>query len=246
MYRVFLVDDEEIALTQTAETVPWLDNGFMVAGTESDPVRAIERILEERPEVVFSDLRMPQMDGNELIYRVREQGFSPEFVMLSAYGNFEDARTFFKQEGFDYLLKPLRMAEVELLLENLSRRLAVKHAEDFSADIAFSEASDSFKALVEYVQKNFTRHHTLEKLGKDFGISPSYICTLFGKYFNTSLSGFVTRLRMDEAQKRIGGTGESFKSVAISCGYNDYYYFSKVFKGYYGISPAEYRKLYKK
>lgn len=243
MYRVFLVDDEEITLTQTAERVPWMENGFTVCGMECDPVRAVERIVQEKPEVVFSDLKMPRMDGHELMRRVREHELYPEFVMLSAYGNFEDARKFFKQEGFDYLLKPISMDEVEILLENLTRRLSAKYPANTEDEDSEPNAHECFDSLVEYLRHNFNEYQTLDKLGKQFGISSSYICSQFTNRFNTSMKCFLTKLRMDEAVRRIHD-GESFKSVATACGYNDYYYFSKVFKGYFGVTPSEYKEQY--
>jgi YesN/AraC family two-component response regulator len=55
------------------------------------------------------------MDGHALMKHLHEMNLDSEFVMLSAYGNFEDARTFFHQEGFDYLLKPVQVEEVQLV-----------------------------------------------------------------------------------------------------------------------------------
>ena len=104
MWKVFLVDDEEIILNQIKQTVPWMDNGFEVIGMETNPDRAVSMVIELKPDVIISDLRMPQLDGHTFMRTVREEGLDVEFVMLSAYGTFEDARTFFQQEGFDYLL----------------------------------------------------------------------------------------------------------------------------------------------
>ena len=124
MWKVFLVDDEEIILNQIVQTVPWMDNGFEVVGMDTNPDKAVARILELKPDVVFSDLRMPQLDGHSFMRTIREAGLDVEFVMLSAYGTFEDARTFFQQEGFDYLLKPMQIQKVQLVLEKLAGKLA--------------------------------------------------------------------------------------------------------------------------
>lgn len=143
MYSVFLVDDEDIILNQTVRTVPWMDNGFEVIGTETNPKKAVERVLELKPDVVFSDLRMPRLDGHLFMRTVRENNLDTEFVMLSAYGTFEDARTFFQQDGFDYLLKPLQLQEVQLVLEKLAGKLARKRplllSTDKSVNPAFSK-----------------------------------------------------------------------------------------------------------
>lgn len=52
MFRVFLVDDEELIIKEIAASVPWMDNGFEVIGMESNSKRAVERVLELKPDVV--------------------------------------------------------------------------------------------------------------------------------------------------------------------------------------------------
>lgn len=237
MFKVFIVDDDELIVKQIEKEVPWMDNGFEVVGTEINSKRAVERVLELKPEVVFSDLKMPFLDGHSFMRVVREQGVDTEFVMLSAYGTFEDARSFFQQEGFDYLLKPLQVQEVQLVLEKLANKLAKKYpqrvAEEETANPAFSE-------LVAYVREHYNERFTLEQLGKKFGLSAGYICTLFAKHYNTTLTCFVTKERMVRAVELMKDKNSSLKNIAMECGYKDYFYFNKVFKGYYGMAPSQY------
>ena len=162
MFQVFLVDDEELIMKEIEASVPWMDNGFEVIGIESNSKSAVEKVLELRPDVVFSDLKMPYLDGHTFMKSIRESGLDTEFVMLSAYGTFEDARTFFQQEGFDYLLKPLQIPEVQLVLEKLAIKLAQKRPQIILE--SEEHANPSFVALVEYVGAHFDEKFTLEKL----------------------------------------------------------------------------------
>ncbi|NLG03932.1 MAG: response regulator [Clostridia bacterium] len=238
MFKVFLVDDEELIIKQIATSVPWMDNGFEVIGMETNSKKAVERILQLKPDVVFSDLRMPYLDGHTFMKTVRENGLFTEFVMLSAYGTFEDARTFFQQEGFDYLLKPLQIPEVQLVLEKLAVKLAGKHPQQIAdPDETINPA---FVTLVEYVRTHFNEKFTLEQLGKKFGLSAGYICTLFARNYNTTLTCFVTQVRMEHAVVLLNTSDFSLKQIANECGYKDYFYFNKVFKGYYGMAPSQY------
>lgn len=238
MYKVFLVDDEELMLKELEETVSWLDYGFTVVGKETDPARAIDAVRELRPHVVISDLKMPHLDGHEFMKTVREEGLEPEFVMLSAYGTFEDARTFFTREGFDYILKPLNPDEMALVLERLSRRLSQK----YPVQTEEHEYNQGFASLIDYVSTHFTEKFSLDSLGRQFGLSPNYICALFSKYYNTSFSSYTTKLRMEHAKTLIANTAESLKNIAEKCGYSDYFYFNKVFKNYFELSPTQYRE----
>ena len=177
MWKVFLVDDEEIILNQIKQTVPWMDNGFEVIGMETNPDRAVSMVIDLKPDVIISDLRMPQLDGHTFMRTVREEGLDVEFVMLSAYGTFEDARTFFQQEGFDYLLKPLQIQEVQLVLEKLAKKLAKKKPFEETKDDVTS--NPAFSEWIDYMKKHFDEELARDQVAKQFGLSAGYICNLF-------------------------------------------------------------------
>lgn len=244
MYQVYLVDDDALILTEIKETVSWMDNGFEVCGMNTDPMQAIEEILLMEPDVIFCDLMMPVIDGLELITTLRERGLTGEFVMLSAYGTFENSRSFFLMKGFDYLLKPLQHNEVQLVLEKLFHKLSLsKSRRTEGAEGSDREACNpSFLEMMEYITGHYDEKFTLERLGKQFGLSPNYICNLFAKYYQTTLTRYVTDVRMKEVVRMIRQENCSFKEVASRCGYQDYFYFCKVFKQYYKESPTEYKK----
>lgn len=209
-----------------------------MVGCNSNPATAIEQIAGLCPDVVFSDLKMPAMDGIEMIRQLKERELGCEFVMLSAFGTFEDSRAFFLLEGFDYILKPLQQAEIQIILERLAARLAKKKGEAALPEVT---ATPAFAELIAYVSTNFNNKLTLEKLGKRFNLSANYICNLFAKHYNSTLTRFTTELRMREAVRLMNETPKAYKEIAIDCGYTDYYYFCKVFKEYYGTSPTQYK-----
>lgn len=239
MYQVYVVDDDQLILEEIVETVPWMDNGFEVAGYNTSPHTALEQILELRPEVVFSDLKMPAMDGVEMIRMLKEAGADCEFVMLSAFGTFADSRAFFLLEGFDYILKPLQQSEIQIILERLSKKLAHKPGRPLLPEP--KGANPAFLEMVAYIKDNFCQKHTLRQLSNQFNLSENYICNLFSKHYNSTLTRFVTELRMREALWMMKQTSKAFKEIAVDCGYSDYYYFCKVFKEHYGASPTQYR-----
>ena len=241
MYQAYVVDDDKIILEAIIKTIPWMDNGFEVIGYSTNPMTAIKEISSLVPEVVFCDLQMPIMDGNEMIRQIKELNIACEFVMLSSYGRFEDSRTFFLQNGFDYILKPLELGQIQLVLERLSAKLA----QNTQKTVERIEGCNSvFTELITYIIEHFNQRHTLTQLGERFNLNPNYICNLFAKHYNTTLTCFITKLRMEEAAKQIQDKNVAFKEVATDCGYSDYYYFCKVFKEYFGMSPTLYRRQY--
>lgn len=239
MYQVYVVDDDPVILDEIVNTVPWLDNGFAIVGSSVSPTDAIENIKRLCPDVVFSDLKMPDMDGVDMIKVLQDNNIICEYVMLSAFDSFEDSRRFFRLDGFDYLLKPLRQDEVQIVLERLALRLSkkVRQEPDSTGNMA-----PTFAALVTYLNNNYQQKHTLDSLSKQFNLGSNYICNLFSKHFNSTLTRYITELRMNAALQMMRVPGKAYKEIAIDCGYTDYYYFCKVFKEFYGASPTGYMK----
>ena len=237
MYKAYLVDDDRFILEELTEIIPWMENGFEVIGSNTDPEKAIGEIMELEADAVFCDMKMPQMNGNELISRLKEMGCPAEFIVISAYDDFENVRAFFQQDGFDYILKPVDIGDVRIVLEKLNSRLST------SRPAATESVTDNpgFNSLIKYVDDNFTEKITLSSLSEKFGFSRNYICALFQKYYNQSLSIYLTEKRMKYAGELINDKTLLIKQVGVMTGYTDYYHFFKVFKNYYGVSPKEMR-----
>ena len=133
-YSVVLIDDESWALVGMEKSFAWDRYGFRVTLKETSATRALKYILEERPDAVFTDIRMNNMSGLELIRAVREAGLDTEFVIISGYSDFHYAQTAIQDGVFQYLLKPLDIAETNSLLLSLVKRLREKRGALSSLD----------------------------------------------------------------------------------------------------------------
>lgn len=102
--------------------------------------------------------------------------------------------------------------------------------------------SDLLEQVRRYADENF-RESSLStaELGKKFGISSGYLSTLFSKKYECSISKYITQKRMEYAAKLLWETTSSLENIAELCGFNSFSYFMRVFKGYYGITPAQFR-----
>lgn len=89
MYRLLIVDDEEIEREGMARLIPWEDFDIELAGTAWNGAEGFEKIQSCRPDIVLTDIKMPVMDGIELIRRTRKEFPEVEFVVLSGYGEFQ-------------------------------------------------------------------------------------------------------------------------------------------------------------
>jgi YesN/AraC family two-component response regulator len=165
LYGVYLVDDEKLDIQDVMNSIPWPEHGFEVIGFNTSAQVALNEITAKKPDVVFCDLKMPVYDGIELVKRVRDSGVDTEFIMLSAYEEFDACRQFYRMDGFDYLCKPLDPSDAAIVLEALSRRLAAKHNLTPSVQFVPSQ-STGFDDIVKYVTANFNKKHTLDGLSE--------------------------------------------------------------------------------
>lgn len=116
-YRAIVVDDEPRVRKGLNALIPRLDPEWDVVGEAKNGIEAIELVKREMPDLVISDIRMPQMNGLDLLNALKE--YPVHVVILSGYGFFEYAQTAIKFGAFDYLLKPVKPAEIESLLKRL-------------------------------------------------------------------------------------------------------------------------------
>ncbi len=90
--RVLIVEDEPAIARSIQILISKLSNSFSVIGTAYNGVDGLELIKKEKPQVVFSDIRMPFLSGLEMIEETVQIGISCQFVILSGYSEFEYAK----------------------------------------------------------------------------------------------------------------------------------------------------------
>ena len=89
MYRVMLVDDEPWTLKGIQETFKWDNYGLNVIGAYESATLALQEILEKKPDVVFTDIRMPILNGMELLNEIRKNELDIEVIIISGFGQFD-------------------------------------------------------------------------------------------------------------------------------------------------------------
>lgn len=107
MYKVIVVDDETWICKLIRKIVSWKGIGFEIVADADDGLSALNLIQEHRPDLVITDIRMPSLDGIELIKTARELNIDTEFMIISGYSDFEYARSAIKYDAFGYIVKPL-------------------------------------------------------------------------------------------------------------------------------------------
>lgn len=105
MKKIIIVDDESLVRVGLQSIIPWEEYGYSVSGAYKNGREALDACLESMPDAILTDIRMPVMDGLELIKRIRELSPRLPIVILSSYDDFEYTRTAIRLGVQDYIQK---------------------------------------------------------------------------------------------------------------------------------------------
>lgn len=119
-FRVIAVDDEKDSLNRMGDLLNKFEQVELLA-KEFEPEKAVEKIVKNKPDLVFLDIEMPRMSGFELIKKVHEKAVFPTFVIVTAFNQY--AIKAIKAEAFDFLIKPIDIDDLRECLERYDRKI---------------------------------------------------------------------------------------------------------------------------
>ncbi|CAM3920551.1 response regulator [Cohnella lubricantis] len=167
MYKVLLADDEPFALEGLELLVDWEKRGFRVAQVCRNGEEAIEHIRQDPPDLVVTDIRMPVLDGLELIEETRRLGNrSTLFVIASGYNDFDYARQAMCLGVKHYLTKPIIGDEVDEVLERLQKELHERERRQLIRDAADRYAVRQALSVLLFGSEEDERQDALRTLGR--------------------------------------------------------------------------------
>jgi two-component system response regulator YesN len=159
MYKVLIVDDERIIRDGIFGGINWENCGLVAIGTAEDGEQAYGIIKEQLPHIVITDIKMPIMNGIELIEKVSRELPDITFVILSGYGEFNFAREAMKYGVKHYILKPCNEEEIISVLKKVVSEKSQKE----SKDNFFNGIYNDLKKVLPQVEEQFLREFLLLK-----------------------------------------------------------------------------------
>ncbi|MBQ7887634.1 MAG: response regulator [Clostridia bacterium] len=246
MYRVALIDDEHIIVEGLRRVLPWEKMGCSVVGTAADGVDGLALIRREKPDILFTDIRMPNMDGLAMLAAVRSEFPRMQVSVLTAFRDFDYAQRAMHLGACRYLLKPSKMDELNEAVLEMIRRLDALPPESVqaeeNADTGAGEASSFVvRAALSYMQAHCTQKLTLGDVADHVYVSQWHLSKLINRHMAQSFLDILAGMRIERAKQLLRDPSMRVHEVAQEAGFTDVAHFSKSFKRIVGKTPGEYR-----
>lgn len=125
--KIAIIEDEIRIRDGLRKLIQKASNGYEVVGEAENGEEGFYLIQKERPDVVITDIKMPVMDGLEMLKKLQEESIPVKAIVLSAYSEFAYAQQAIKLGVSEYILKPIAIGEITQSLKNMEFQLAQRH-----------------------------------------------------------------------------------------------------------------------
>ena len=252
LFKVVIIDDEPIIVEGLSKVIKWDKYGCQLVGTAFDGNEGMELIEEKNPDIVFSDIAMPGMQGLQMIAGLRVEHKDMMITILTGYRDFDFAQMAIKLGVCRFLLKPSNLAELEeavqYMVDTLKSKENQEHASLNTEEISEAEEENhgtagSFlvKNALEYLEEHYAERLTLGELAEKMYVSQWHLSKLLNRHTKKNFNELLNETRICEAKKLLKDPSLRVGDVADMVGFFDIAHFSRVFKKYTGMSPKQYR-----
>lgn len=244
-------DDEEIRTYLCSE----LSSEWHVSSCK-DGKEALSSILKKAPDLVVSDVMMPEMDGMTLCRKIKQNiniNHIP-VILLTAKTREEDNIEGLAIGADAYITKPFNIEVVKNTIANLikSRETlknsfsGMQHQEEKISKIEMKSPDEKLlERIMKVINKNIgDPEFNVECLAEEVGISRVHLYRKLKELTNQTTRDFIRNIRLQEAASILKGKNQNITEVARAVGFINISYFATAFKELYGMTPSEYTEKY--
>jgi YesN/AraC family two-component response regulator len=261
VFKVVLADDESWIRSLIRSIVAWRKLGAEVVGEAESGGEALSLCRIKGAQILLTDVKMPGMNGLELIARVRSEFPIVQCMIVSGYDQFDFVQKALRLGVLDYVLKPIEKEQVEGVLrqgierleeierqtkERMDLRQRVKRLEimltgNDNAGQRPQVGDWRIERSLRYLETNLSSHPSLRQVADACCMSPSYFSEKFKETLGIGFSQYLAELRVRHAALLIDRRQLKIREIAEMLGFTSQNYFSRFFKKAFGCSPEEFR-----
>jgi two-component system response regulator YesN len=250
-WSVIVVEDEDYVRDAIIRLIPWEQEGFKLVGVAADGIPALELIRDKQPDLVITDIVMPRLNGIQLLKQAREAGSQAKFIMLTCMNEFEYAQQALEYGASSYILKlsmdidklraSLKKVSQELMTNRVTKQV-VEELEQHAKHQPYATDHLQVNRVLQHIQLHYAEEITLKAMAKHAAMEEHYFSALFKKKTGENFNRFVQKVRLEHAKIFLKETELPLNLIAEKVGLNSDYYFIRLFKREYGITPGDFRK----
>lgn len=266
MFKVLIIDDEEIIREGLRSVINWASFDCTLVGEAEDGDEGIEMVGALKPDLVFTDIRMPGLNGLEMISKIKELKLECKIIILTGFRDFTYAQEAVRLGAFRFLLKPTKTEELTLVIEdaikeikksNSNQKLFDNLKKKVKEQYGLSEGSvivnDSnvnsdgknstylVSMALNYMKANYSKDLSLKSVADELYISNWHLSKLLKKETGTTFIDLLNEIRIEEAKKLLHEPKFKIYEIAGLTGFSDIPYFTKLFKKITSLTPMEYK-----
>lgn len=238
MLNVYIADDEVWIILGLKKLLEKIDIDTWVVGSANNGLTAKEEIGMFKPDVVFTDIRMPGLSGLDLLQAIPEVSPESKVVIITGFAEFAYAQEAVQHHAYDYLLKPIKQEELERVLS----AIVAESGESESVTREEPISDRLIDNVIAEIRTHYTEDISLTSLAAKYSVSMGHLSKIIKEHLQVNFSDYIASLRIQRAKELLSDDSLSIQEIAEIVGYDDYFYFTKVFKKVEGISPSKYRK----
>lgn len=248
-YKILLVEDDKDVRDYLKKS---LETEYIVIEA-ADGVRAYEKVVQDFPDLVLSDIMMPKRDGLELCTMIKNDiriGHIP-VILMTARSMVVHIKEGFQAGADDYIVKPFNMDVLQTRIRSLlasREQLKKLYGKRFSPDVMGIEvksADERFsQKLFDVIEKNISNEKLdVELLCTEIGISRANLYRKLKSITELSPMELIRNKRLEMAAKLLKESEMNVSEIASHLGFNSHSYFSNSFKTFYGCTPTEFVQI---
>ena len=248
-YKILLVEDDKDVRDYLRKS---LEAEYTVIEA-ADGVRAYEKVVQDFPDLVLSDIMMPKRDGLELCTMIKNDirvGHIP-VILMTARSMVVHIKEGFQAGADDYIVKPFNMDVLQTRIRSLltlREQLKKLYGKRFSPEVMGIEvksADERFsQKLFDVIEKNISNEKLdVELLCSEIGISRANLYRKLKSITELSPMELIRNKRLEVAAKLLKESEMNVSEIASHLGFNSHSYFSNSFKAFYGCTPTEFVQM---
>lgn len=244
-----LVEDDSAVRYVYSRMKEWGKQGFYIDCEAGNGSQAMAMLKDHPVDIIFTDIRMPLMDGIAMMKMIRQTYPQILFVLISSYNEFEYAREGLKLGALDYLSKPMEEKDLAEVLMRAGTILESRESDSMlkkMRELYGSRIDEQDSVLINmcrYLEENMDQNVTVEEVADELNLNKDYLGKQIKSKTGQSFRTLYNQIKMEYAKDMLKNGNQKVYEISESLGYTSSDYFTQQFKKCVGMTPAEYKKL---